>query len=191
MLRGRTAKARPFVPFRAYGTGFERTFTGGKGDPKMVLTPIEGEEYQRSYAPTDRSGPPKEVVKVEVSFTLNDEALFLEYDTETLVLPNGETEYIEGDEKHMIRTLNHRVPILSAKWQGGKGKLNTLPTDWMELLGRQCFVKVVFVEEIPDRPSLFWNGKARMESFELSWRINLGEWCASPEVQKIWARRTG
>jgi len=190
MLRGRTAKARPFTPF-GLSTRFERTFIGGKRDPKMVLTPMEGTLFCTVYAPTDRSGAPKEVVKTDVTFTLGEESLVLEYDTEKIVLPNGETQYIKDDEKHMLRTLSHRVPILSAKWRAGNmEKWETLPTDWMELLGRQCFVKVVFMEDIAERQSLFWNGEAKMLSFELFWEMNLNEWCASPEVQQIWGRKT-
>jgi hypothetical protein len=186
MLRGRTAKAKPFVPFGG-ATRFERTFVGGKRDAKMVLSPMDGRDIYTRYAPNDRSGAPKEVVKAEVTFTLGEESLFLEYDTDKVFIPNGETEYIKDDEKHMLRTLSHRVPIISAKWCGRKGgKWETLPTDWMELLGRECFVKVVFMEVIPDGPSLFWNSEANMQSFELFWEMNLHECCASPEVQGIW-----
>lgn len=187
MLQGRAAKAKPFLPF-GVATRFERIFAGEKNDPKMVLLPTE--YFQTTYAPNDRSGAPKEMVKAEVTFTLGDESLYLEYDTEKIVIPNGETQYIKDDEKHMLRKLSHRVPILSAKWcEGKRGQWEALPTDWIELLGNQCFVKVVFMEEIPDRPSFFWNGEAKMKSFELFWEMNLHEWCTSPEVQRIWARK--
>jgi len=187
MLHGRTAKAKPFLPF-GVSTRFARTFEGGKKDPKMMLAPTE--YFQTTYAPNDRSGAPKEVVKTEVTFTLGEESLYLEYDTDKIVIPNGETQYIKDDERHVLRRLSHRVPILSAKWrEGNKGKWEAFPTDWIELLGHQCFVNVVFMEDIPARPSLFWSGEAKMQSFELFWEMNLHEWCTSAEVRNIWATK--
>jgi hypothetical protein len=188
-LNGRAAPAMPFVPFDSQAK-FDREFVGTNSAPQIVLSPTPDQRYHSLYAPIDRSGAPGEVVTVEVSFTMDDEIVSIEYDTRDVLIENPIFEEYHEDGVHLNRIVSHRIPLVKATWRGIDDKEgHDLPTDWFELLGFQCFVKVVFTERLPDRPTLVWTGTATMQSFELGWDIKLDERCCTSDVLNIWRQK--
>ena len=189
-INGRAAATRPFRPFTAT-TNFDRIFTGTPRVPKMVMKPSSEQLINTTYAPIDWTGAPAEVVETEVSFTLGDEVIILKYDTDAISVPTPKQTYSE-DGTLLYRTIRHRLPLVRAICRDVEKEPEReyeLPKDWIEFLGQEAFVNVVFQEHIASCRVLLtgiWVGRAKMESFEMDWNIKLQDWCCSDDVIDMW-----
>jgi len=155
----------------------------------------EGTNYSTLYQPIDWTGSPAEVVLMEVSFTLDEEVIHLEYDTECITVPKVETTYSE-DGECLYRTIKHRLPLIKAicgKVEDGRQGGYELPKDWIEFLGNEAFVNVTFREHMNQcRVDLnnIWRGRAMMQSFEMDWNVKLQEWCCASDIIDIWSGKS-
>jgi hypothetical protein len=188
--RGQARPTRPFRPFTTDNT-FHRGFSGNSNSAKMFLTPSDGERFNRTYQPIDNTGPPGEVVRTEIWFTLGDETVHLEYDTGEIVISDGIRKEYEDDGINLTRILDHRLPLVkvecykeSTAQENDKPKGYSLPKDWIAFLGTDVFVSSTFEERVNEHVSLtgMWNGSATMKSFQLNWNLKLSEWCCSSAI---------
>lgn len=193
-IGGGVRPTKPFLPFSDQ-TPFARIFRGSYSQAEMALRAVDDQFISPVYEPIDYTGAPGEVVRIDVTFTYARERIQLYYDTRDTTLHQPFTiEYDSEDEHVMHRTLHHRIPLISATClsiDDDKGNAGfPLPKDWMEFLGAEVGVRVVFnLRELANRQSLYWRGRGVMEDFEMSWKLRLAERCCTADIIGIWKGR--
>lgn len=207
-------RSRPFRPWDIFATHFERTFTGNETCPRMKITepcirtindPPSRLIYDPVHIGNDSQGP-VEIVTLNAKFTVEgqttDTILEMMYDTDKCIVSDAVRDEDDG-EGYYTRTISHVIPLESVSWMKQRaadkreiinGKLVTrddtqVPSDWVEMLGKQVMTKVTFRKRHQNAVEEMQNPTGRyfiMQSFELIWDINLSETYCRPDVLNLW-----